>query len=145
MEQNPADKCCGVLCRQACGLVALLPAVGTSRQFEASQAATVMIWFAEQLWCGTFSLGASLLHWECWKMKARWRAGGDVWKYRAGVSGRRQIEEKGTNGIRETVRVSGQWRLLINKGTDRHKVAVKEISTEGSISWAKVGWVSGKM
>lgn len=48
-EQNPADKCCGVSCRQACGLVTLLPAVGMSRQFEASQAATVMMWFAEQL------------------------------------------------------------------------------------------------
>lgn len=73
-------------------------------------------------------------------MKKRQRARGDVWKYGASILGRRQIDEKWTNEQREaeTVRISGHWRELIKERSDRHKVGVKEISTEESRSWAKV-------
>jgi len=47
-------------------------------------------------------------------MKKRYRAGGDVWKYGASISGRRQIEEKWTNKRRDR-NCQKKWAL---EGTD---------------------------
>lgn len=114
----------------------------TTATVDATGAVAVMMWFAEQVWWEAFSLRACSLPGERWKMKKHYRAGGDIWKYGASISGRRQIVEKWTNEIRETetVRISGHWRELIKErkwqaqsGGERNQHRGKQIMGRGCL------------